>query len=141
MASPAGFLIRFLAFLIDALVLFLAVAVLRFAGLPLPQDINNDLLVLTAYHFLLPQFWNGFTVGKRVVGIRIATMNGEKPRVISLLARSFILNGLYPITYGILFLASVFMVIFRKDKRSIHDLLVGTQVIRTDGGYRVFGNL
>lgn len=30
------------------------------------------------YYLIVPVVWNGYTVGKRIVGIRIAKVNGEK---------------------------------------------------------------
>jgi uncharacterized RDD family membrane protein YckC len=139
--SPVGFWLRFLAGIIDAIVISLAAGLLRVIGLPLSQGVETNAIVLTLYHFLVPYLWQGYTVGKRFLKIRITTMSGEKPGAGSLLIRSLVLNGLYALTIGILLLVSCFMVGLRADRRSIHDLLAGTQVLRNDGGYDAPGNL
>lgn len=139
--SPAGFWIRFLAGIIDAIVLSLAAALLRAMGLPLSQGVESNVIVLMLYHFLVPYLWEGYTVGKRLLKIRVTTMNGDKPGAASFLIRSLVLNGLYAITFGVLMLVSCFMVGLRADKRSIHDLLAGTQVLRDGNGYDAPGNL
>jgi uncharacterized RDD family membrane protein YckC len=130
--QPAGFWVRALALIIDGFFLFLVAFVLRLAGLPVSQGFITSIPMMVAYNFLVPMLWDGYTVGKRLMGIRIAAAGGGKPSTINFLLRSLIADGLYPITYGIPFLASVVMVVVRPDKRAIHDILAGTQVVRAD---------
>ncbi|MBS3679854.1 RDD family protein [Ornithinibacillus massiliensis] len=80
------------------------------------------------YDVFLPLFWNGYTVGKRILGIRIACLTGEKLTLGTMIIRGFLAQLLYSITAGILLIASIYLVATRTDRRSIHDLLARTYV-------------
>lgn len=127
---PAGFWIRFLALLLDGIFLYMFFFVLRLLGLPF-EGWDDSWIIQTLYALFVPLFWNGYTVGKRIVGIRIVRMDteGAAPEFVSLLLRVLVSNLLYAVTFGILVVISAFMVGFREDKRSIHDLVAGTQVV------------
>jgi uncharacterized RDD family membrane protein YckC len=75
---------------------------------------------------------NGQTIGKKLVGIRIATLDGGIPefwRIVALrygpiqLAALLPYIGIFADTFDVLF-------IYRGDRRCIHDLIAGTQVLR-----------
>ncbi|WP_339215024.1 RDD family protein [Ornithinibacillus sp. FSL M8-0202] len=80
------------------------------------------------YDVFLPLFWNGYTVGKRILGIRIASLTGEKLTFGTMIIRGFLAQLLYSISAGILLIASIYLVATRADRRSIHDLLARTYV-------------
>ncbi|MDQ0808224.1 RDD family protein [Priestia megaterium] len=48
--------------------------------------------------------------------------------------RVFIPGLIYGLTIGIVTIISFFMVVFRKDKRSLHDMMAGTYVIYSKPG-------
>lgn len=131
MPVPAGFWVRLLALILDGLFLSLSFFVLRLMGFPF-EGWDDSWLVQALYVLLLPVFWNGYTVGKRIMGIRIIRMGseGEAPGFMTMLLRVLVTNLLYAITFGIPVIISAFMVGLREDKRSIHDLVAGTQVVR-----------
>jgi uncharacterized RDD family membrane protein YckC len=87
------------------------------------------LFVLSNAYFLHN---NGQTIGKWLLGIRIATLDGKIPdfwRIVTLryapisLAALIPYIGIFADTFDALF-------IYRKDRRCIHDLIAGTQVLR-----------
>lgn len=127
--NPAGFWIRLGANIIDGIILSL---VLGFLALALYGQFNPEFtladIVRPLYTLLLPVFWYGYTLGKRIVGIRIARMDGEKVGIGTMLLRDIVGGIAYVVTLGIGLIVSAFMVGLREDKRSIHDLIAGTYV-------------
>jgi len=76
----------------------------------------------------------GQTIGKKVMKTRIATLSGEKPPIMDLVAKRYAvmqLLGVVPFV-GTLFSLVNVLFVFRKDRRCIHDLIAGTQVVKTD---------
>lgn len=80
------------------------------------------------YMVIVPILWYGYTVGKRIMGIRIVRMDGKKLGIGTMLLRYLVAALVYAITLGIGFIVSAFMVGIRKDHRSIHDFIAGTYV-------------
>lgn len=75
---------------------------------------------------------NGQTIGKKLVGIRIVTLQGDIPRFGKLIAARYLplcLAGLIPLVGNLLALVDC-LFIFREDRRCIHDLIAGTKVVR-----------
>ena len=87
------------------------------------------LFVLVNGYFLAK---NGQTIGKKMAGIRIATLDGRIPdlwRIVVLrYAPISIATALPYIGYALYTLDVLF--IYRADRRCIHDLIAGTQVLR-----------
>lgn len=87
-------------------------------------------LIMAVQYVPLKQ--NGQTWGKKVMKTRIVTMKGEQPTIIDLVFKryaSFQLIGLMPVVGGLYSLFNVLLV-FRKDRRCLHDLIAGTQVVK-----------
>lgn len=126
--NPAGFWVRFAAQLIDGIIVGIPLGI---AGIMYSESlgVNFGVSILSfLYSLVLPIIWNGQTIGKRVLRIRIKKISGEKIGFGTMIMRTFVAGLVYGITLGIAFLASIFMVAFRKDKRSVHDLVAGTYV-------------
>lgn len=131
--EPGGFWRRLGANIIDSL-LFSPVYILLMLLFDFEDRTEENIVsVLQLLYFLIvPTIWLGYTVGKRAVGVQIVRLDGKKVSVFTMLMR-YVIGGLvYGITFGIAFIVSVFMVIFRKDKRAVHDFIAGTRVIRGD---------
>ncbi|THE10339.1 RDD family protein [Bacillus timonensis] len=127
--EPAGFWIRFGASLIDGIVIFLIVLLFSLIfNFPVDNDSWQSGLLEFLYALSLPLFWYGYTVGKRLCGIRIARVDGEKLHIGNMLLRIVVAGLFYALTIGIGFLVSVVMVAVREDKRAIHDFVAGTCV-------------
>ncbi len=74
---------------------------------------------------------NGQTVGKKLAGIRIADLNGRVPEFSTLVVWRYLpisVVALIPVLGRFLPLLDV-LFIFRDDRRCIHDLIAGTQVV------------
>lgn len=154
--NTASYNKRFLAFVIDIFLMAVAlVFFMRYLGLEpanatdmqaaqveliaklaaLPES-SKILLTFSPFitffvmhGFLLYQY--GQTVGKKVMGIAIVTLENQKPAFMQLIAQRYFsqwLMGMVPVVGIILRLADILM-IFRKDKRCLHDLIARTKVI------------
>lgn len=86
--------------------------------------------IYTLYLTILPVVWGGYIVGKKIFHIKVVQVNGEKVTFQNMLLRELVGRYLLGVvSFGITFIVSFFMIIFRKDKRSLHDLLGGTIVV------------
>lgn len=97
------------------------------------QDDNPTLSILIfIYSIVLPICWSGYTVGKKLAGVRIVKVNGKKLGVGAMLLGGVVAGIIYTASLGLTVIISIFMVIFRRDKRSLHDLIAGTYVTYAD---------
>lgn len=116
-------------------------------------DNSLTIILVVVYFVVFAYFFEGETVGKRVMKIRVVDKNEKRVSFGKLLLRALILHGLpliivnmilvyilskesyfvvSSIIYFITFILEISIIIstfVRKDKRGIHDLLVGTKVI------------
>jgi len=91
--------------------------------------ISPILIFFVLHGFLLQQF--GQTLGKRIMGIAIVTMDNQRPAFIQLIVWRYIsqwLAGQVPVVGVFLRLADI-LAIFRPGHRCIHDHLARTKVI------------
>jgi uncharacterized RDD family membrane protein YckC len=80
----------------------------------------------------VPLARSGQTIGKKLLRIRIAHLDGSKPTLATLLAKRYLpVNAInvVPFVGGLLGLINV-LLIFRADRRCGHDLVAGTQVVK-----------
>lgn len=114
-------------------------------------------IVLSLGYFGTFAFYNnGQTLGKKLMKIKVSTIDGKNPSHLSLVIRSLIINSIftsilscililfitknqYIYTIGILqvlqsfiMLISLLMIAFSKGKRGLHDLLTRTKVIQCE---------
>lgn len=69
---PAGFWIRLGAVVLDYLITSVPLAIIFM--LATGKDPNESAMIsiiLTLYGILLPVYWNGYVIGKKICGIRI----------------------------------------------------------------------
>jgi uncharacterized RDD family membrane protein YckC len=133
---PAGVWIRALAFLVDLVV----VAILWVVGVWLARalaavgswtvligeafGITWRLLAPPAY-FVLGHGTEGWTLGKRLLGIRVVDLRGEPIGYLHAVGRSLAWAlALLPFGLGLVVAAA------RRDRRALHDLIAGTKVVR-----------
>lgn len=112
-----------------------------------------NVIFILLYFCAIPYFFDGKTIGKKIMGIKIARKDKECLTLNSLLIRNMIINGLasllislvcifilpsklyfgvtsiFGIIQILLVIASGFMVLYRKDKRGLQDILSQTNVI------------
>jgi len=112
-------------------------------------------IVITFLYFVGLQFYKGQTLGKKVLGIKILGISSS-PTVFQLFLRSLIINNLFfdlmlllsallfnskiyadinVAVSGLQFLFAILiinMLLYRKDKRGLHDLIAHTEVVRVE---------
>ena len=125
---PAGIWVRLLAMILDGLIIGIPLAVIGYLMTGNWEENPLTNAVSFVYSLLLPVFWYGYTVGKKILGIRIAKVNGEKLGIGAMLLRNIVGGLVYVVTLGIGAIVSAFMVGLREDKRSLHDMIAGTYV-------------
>ncbi len=112
-----------------------------------------NILLMLVYFVLLPYVWNGQTVGKKIMRIKVVSNNEKKVTIVAYLIRNMVMNGLTQMILTLLFLyllpssmyfifssiltfiqlilvmISIFMILYKRDKRGLHDILSGTKVV------------
>lgn len=124
------------------------------------HDIDKEIIMfnvlngflLVGYFVILPYYYNGQTIGKKLMNIKIVSKNGTLTinqliiralvidgigSLIIMLSLVYILNGysyfvastILEIVEMILTIISIVLIIRKEDHRAVHDLLSGTEVI------------
>jgi uncharacterized RDD family membrane protein YckC len=140
--EPAGFWVRFGASLLDGIIISIPITILIsliltgsfFPDAQSPeiyttQDTISQILI-SIYGIILPIIWAGFTVGKKLMNIQIRRIDGGKITFWTMFKRNILASLIYLVTLGIAGIVSLFMVALREDKRSIHDFVAGTEVVK-----------
>ncbi|USK39498.1 RDD family protein [Cytobacillus firmus] len=135
MEKQAGFGIRFAADIVDALILTIPISTVFFlieGDSPFTWMMGWTWpIIYTIYLTLVPLVWTGYIIGKRIFKIKVRRIDEEgltlKTMVLREIVGKFLLSN---VTFGISTLVSMFMIIFREDKRAVHDLIAGTYVSR-----------
>ena len=116
--------------------------------------VNIVTTVLTiSYFVVLAYFMNGQTLGKKLMNLKIVSINNKPLTMNNYLLRGLLINsilmnvlglifilGLNKSTYlkindittyifGIIYIVTFGMILFREDRRGLHDYLAGTKVI------------
>ncbi|ALF09488.1 RDD family protein [Parageobacillus thermoglucosidasius] len=126
--NPAGFWKRLAAYLLDGLIVGVPIALI---GYVITNSWENNWFTSAAnivYSIVVPAVWSGYTVGKKLLGVRIAKVNGGKVGIGTMFLRSVVGGLVYVATFGVALVISAIMVAAREDKRSIHDFIAGTYV-------------
>ncbi len=131
MSNPAGFWVRLGARVLDALLVGMVVGTVLFifqvdTASAIAQ--TGESIASLAYFILLPAYFYGYTIAKRVLNIRVVKVDGSKAGLLPMIIREVLGFFIYSVTFGLAAIASAIMVSVRKDKRSLHDLLAGTYV-------------
>lgn len=126
--KPAGFWIRFAASILDTIIVMVPLAIISYFITGAWEGDISTSIASFLYYLILPVVWVGYTIGKRIVGIRIVKVNGEKVGFGTTLMRYVVASLIYIVTLGALVIVSLFMIGLRKDKRAIHDFVAGTYV-------------
>ncbi|MGE7926070.1 RDD family protein [Viridibacillus arvi] len=132
--KPAGFGIRFLASIIDFLIISSILGIVFYIiNGNYSIEWTNGLIFrffYTLYLTVVPILWGGYIIGKRICKIKIKRFkDDENVTILNLVMREVVGNYIVVLaTFGISVLISGLMVIFRKDKRGLHDFIGGTYV-------------
>ena len=149
LAPPGGFWIRFVAYMIDGLVMLVPTAILVgiFAAFVILTDESMDheglpallvvaIVVLVAalivvnwlYEALMTSSPRGATLGKMALGLRIVRFDGTQLSFGRATARHFVkymVTPMVPLAIGYI------MAAFTNRKRALHDILADTLVIKS----------
>ncbi|MFV0249694.1 MAG: RDD family protein [Bacilli bacterium] len=111
-----------------------------------------NFIAIFVYFVLVPYFYKGKTLGNYILGLEIKS-KFKKLKIKQLIIRNIIINGLgylltsiilvlllnnnsyfyllsiFAFTQLILVIVSIFMIIYRHDKRGLHDILSQTKVV------------
>lgn len=91
--------------------------------------ISPFIIFFVLHGFLLQQY--GQTIGKRIMGIAIVTLDNQKPAFMLLIVQRYLsqwIMGMVPVIGIFLRLADI-LAIYRADRRCIHDHIAKTKVI------------
>ena len=116
----ADFWSRFAALVIDVLVLIIPSIVVGYRG-----RFVGGLVIAFVYHWLLITYWNGQTVGKRALNIRITRPDGSRvdSGVAAVRSAMRLVSGL---AFGLGFLWAA----WDPEKRTWHDSVADTRAFR-----------
>ena len=144
--TRAGFGPRAAAFVIDRLLLFIALLIIRipalisslFGGGVLSRTVffrysTLDILcwLLSAVYFVLLTWFTGSTLGKKVMHLRVVSDGDDPARFLDILYRETVgrfLSGILCVGY--------LMCLADRQKRAFHDWLCGTCVVYEDVAFR-----
>ena len=136
--TPAGFWIRLVAAIIDALVvigirmlllvILPGISITEYGEIPEWGRYDNIMLVADALYFTLSVSIFSTTVGKRLLGMRVLRTDGSRVSPLRAFARYI---AYIPST--LLLLIGFLMIGFTSDKRGLHDRLCDTMVVRRQG--------
>lgn len=94
------------------------------------------LVLAIGYFVYLPYRWDGQTVGRKVVGIKVVSTKSDKLSLEQLFVREVIFKFLWwTLTLGLGVIIDWLMILIREDKCTIRDLVAGTAVELQDGEY------
>jgi len=128
--KTAGFWIRLGAAIIDSIIIGILTAIISYNITGDSGDDNVRSILNFLYSLLVPIFWVGYTIGKRLCGIKIRKVyDNSPPGLGTMLLRNFVAGIVYTLTLGIGLIISAFMVGMREDRRAIHDFIAGTEVV------------
>lgn len=134
MEHRAGFWIRLVAFIIDGIIIGVIQFLLSFIFGDLMDTETNPTsssvinLILTIIYFGWYQSYNnGQTLGKKITGIRVTTLDGNKVSFGRMLLREIIGK-----TISALILLIGFLMAAGSSKRALHDRIASTIVVRTE---------
>lgn len=130
MENPAGFWVRILASLLDAIIIGVPLSIISYLFFGVWEETSITSFGNILYSIIVPVLWVGFTVGKKIMGIRIVKVDGSKVGYGVMVLRVIVAGIIYVVTLGIGLIVSAFMVGLRDDKRAIHDLIAGTYVTK-----------
>lgn len=130
---PAGFMIRLGALVLDVIIVVIPLYILSLLITDGTAQEPYTRIILFLYFFLVPVFWDGYTIGKRICGIKIRKVKGRsKPGVFTMFRRIIVTGLVYMMTLGIAVIASALRVVGMNDHRSMHDQIAGTEVVFDD---------
>ncbi len=127
--AQAGLFLRLIAWLYDLLLigvpLFVFSVTLHGADL---DALYTFLITFFVYATIAPCATDGYTLGKKLVRIRIIVY--RKNKLLAMVIRHILAVILYALSCGLVLFISMIMICVRADQRSLHDVLANTVVVQ-----------
>jgi uncharacterized RDD family membrane protein YckC len=95
--------------------------------------IGISLVIGILYYIVLPFFYDGKTMGRQIVGIKVISANGEKLSLVQLAIREFSKSLFWLITFGLGILVDWYLVVATPKKQTVCDRIANTFVIELEG--------
>ena len=143
----ASFALRFFGALIDGLIMLLLIVPLMFAtgyissimaGVQPGLLDNLKIGAIGFVVFLLVQGYflnaSGQTIGKKILGTKIVTLDNEKPEFVKLILMRYLTIhaiGQIPVIGGIFGFVNAIFIFFGDQRQFLHDRFAGTKVVLT----------
>ena len=144
-AELASFGLRFLGALIDGLIMMMLIIPMMFAtgyisdimaGVQpgLLDNLKIGLLGFVIFMVVQGYFLNasGQTIGKKILGTKIVTMNNEKPEFLKLILMRYVtIHAIsqIPILGGVFGFVNYIFIFFGDQRQCLHDKFAGTKVV------------
>lgn len=85
------------------------------------------------YYIVLPYYYEGKTLGRQIVGIKVISANEEKLGFLQLAIREFSKSLFWLLTFGIGIFVDWYLVVATPKKQSVCDRIANTLVIELEG--------
>ncbi|WP_349408861.1 RDD family protein [Pseudalkalibacillus sp. SCS-8] len=121
---------RILAVIVDLLVITAPLSVISFLVVGNWRGDWITILLEAIYWLVIPVITRGYTIGKWMAGIRIEMRKGNPPGYFCMFLRYAVVPFFYVISFGGLLLLSCGMMVLRTDRKSLHDVVAGTVVVK-----------
>ena len=92
-----------------------------------------SLVIGVLYYIVLPFYYDGKTVGRQIVGIKVISANEEKLGFLQLAIREFSKSLFWLLTFGIGIFVDWYLVVATPKKQSVCDRIANTLVIELEG--------
>ncbi|MDC3418002.1 RDD family protein [Aquibacillus salsiterrae] len=130
--EKAGFWIRAIALIIDSILVGILDWIISavFGANNDPNQLVSiiiSLVIAIGYYVWFQSFNNGQTFGKKIMGIRVTKLDGERVGFGNMFLREIIGKFLSALT---LFIG--YIIAASPKKRALHDYVAGTMVVRTE---------
>lgn len=126
----AGFWIRFVAVIIDGIVLQIVFSILNvmlgYNAMEPPTAVSSLESVLSCIYYVAMTVALGQTLGKMAVGIKVIRDDGSQNGVLRMILREVV--GKF--VSGIILCIGFMMAGWDREKRALHDMIAGTRVVK-----------
>ena len=137
----AGFFVRLAAFLLDSVIVGATLLVVKIPFWIVSLDNPDNILVrnfifdysivdiiiylLSASYFIILTYKTGATIGKRMLHLRVVSVEDRKPTLFEIVYRETVGRFLSELVANVGYI----MIGIHKDKQGLHDMLSDTEVI------------
>lgn len=93
-------------------------------------DMVTIIIIMILLLVVVPKFNKGMTLGQRMMGIKMIKDNYEETTISIFLLRFIFITGLSILFLALPLIINVYLMLFRKDHKTLQDLIFKTSVIQ-----------